>query len=72
MDIIDRFEAGMAVIETEDGMRKIPRALLPEEATEGDVLRRSENGWKIDAEATKARRERLAARRRRRLCGGNR
>ncbi len=72
MDIIDRFEADMAVIETEDGMRNIPRALLPEDAVEGDVLCCREDGWKIDAEATKARRERLAVRRRRMLCGGNR
>ncbi|MBR6618592.1 MAG: DUF3006 domain-containing protein [Oscillospiraceae bacterium] len=71
MDIIDRFEGEFAVIETEDGTQNIPRTQLPEDAAEGDVLRRTEDGWETDAEATRQRRERLAARRRRMLCGGN-
>ncbi len=72
MEIIDRFEAELAVVETEDGMLHIPRTLLPADAAEGDVLRRTENGWETDAEATRARREKLAARRCRMQGGGKR
>jgi len=38
MLIIDRFEDGFAVIETDSGFINIPRSELPAEAVEGDVL----------------------------------
>lgn len=71
MNIIDRFEAEFAVIETIKGMQRIQRTQLPQDAKEGDVLLCTEDGWEIDAEATRVRRERLASRRRRILRGGN-
>ncbi len=71
MDIIDRFEGEFAIVETDDGTLEIPRAELPQTAAEGDVLQNTENGWQVDADSTQARREKLAARRRRMLGGGN-
>lgn len=44
MIIIDRFEGEKAVLETDSGMRSIDRALLPEEAREGDVLTEKDDG----------------------------
>jgi hypothetical protein len=38
MIVIDRFEGEYAVLETESGMKNVPREMLPEEAREGDVL----------------------------------
>ncbi|MBE6851612.1 MAG: DUF3006 domain-containing protein [Ruminococcus sp.] len=71
MYIIDCFEGEFAIVETDDGTLKLLRAELPESAAEGDVLQRTEDGWQVDAESTQARREKLAARRRRLLDGGN-
>lgn len=56
MTIIDRFEGDIAVLETDDGMLDISRAELPEEASEGDVLIRGENGWIVDKAAAADRR----------------
>jgi len=36
--IIDRFEDGYAVLETDNGFVNIPRADLPSKAREGDIL----------------------------------
>lgn len=36
--IIDRFEGNMAVVELGDNFYNIPKALLPENAKEGDVI----------------------------------
>lgn len=70
MYIIERLEGDTAVIETDDGTLNIPRTELPQTADEGDVLRKTVQGWEVDSEATRARREKLAARRRRLLRGG--
>ena len=35
---IDRFEGDFAVVETSNGMARIPKADIPAEAHEGDVL----------------------------------
>lgn len=54
MLIIDRFEGEWAVIEFGDKIFDIPRALLPKEAREGDVIQISIS---IDNYATKDREE---------------
>ncbi len=46
--VIDRFEGAFAVVMCEDKAYNIPRALLPETAKEGDILR-----IVIDTEKTK-------------------
>ncbi len=69
MIIIDRIEGEYAVVEAEEEMLQICISELPVEAGEGDILVQTENGWTVDAEATQARREALAARRRRMLDG---
>lgn len=57
--IIDRFDDDEAVLEAEGGaMSRVPRGALPENAREGDVLTREPHGYRVDAEATRARRER--------------
>lgn len=70
MYIIERLTGDIAVIETDDGALHIPRTELPQEADEGDILRKTDRGWEIDHEAAQARRQQLAARRRRLLHGG--
>lgn len=52
--IIDRFEEDWAVLEYDDETYNVPRALLPDNAKEGDVLRIS---LEIDQEETEKRRE---------------
>lgn len=59
MYIIDRFESGIAVIETDSRMIEVPRHLLPQEAVEGDVLRKEGEAFVIDKAATKQRREEI-------------
>ena len=54
--IVDRIEGENAYIEDETGIRAIPRALLPEDAREGDVLVRTGGIWRVDAEKTEKRR----------------
>ena len=46
MTIIDRFEGGKAVIETDGGMKDIPRTQLPKEAKEGDVIVYDNGAWR--------------------------
>lgn len=60
MLIIDRFEGDYAVCEW-DGVKmlNLKRALLPPDAVEGDVLLERGGRYEVDAEATRARRERL-------------
>ncbi len=55
MTVIDRFEGNIAVIEEGGHKREIPRELLPENASEGDVIIISESGITLDHEAAKAR-----------------
>ena len=57
MLILDRFEEGFAVIEDGGKMLTIKRALLPANAKEGDVLTLENKTYKVDENATKARRE---------------
>jgi hypothetical protein len=59
MLILDRIEGQTAVLETESGLKNVPRTQLPAEVKEGDVLLSSETGYVIDAAATQARREKL-------------
>ncbi len=70
MEIIDRLEGELAVVETDAGFLHIPRSALPEGAREGDVLRKTEGGFVLDPTETQRRRASLAARRRR-MRGGN-
>jgi hypothetical protein len=53
---IDRFEGTLAVLEFDGRTFNVPRALLPPEASEGDVLRFA---IEIDQAATDARRQRV-------------
>ena len=43
MTVLDRFEGGYAVLETENGTVTVLRSSLPEEVREGDVL--TERDW---------------------------
>lgn len=52
--IIDRFEEDWAVLEYDDETYNFPRALLPDNAKEGDVLKIS---LEIDQEETEKRKE---------------
>ncbi len=52
--IIDRFEEDWAVLEYDDETYNVPRALLPDNAKEGDVLKIS---LEIDQEETEKRKE---------------
>lgn len=67
--IIDRFEGGIAVVETDSGMLDIARELLPENTVEGDVIVLTDGGYIIDEQAT-AERHKTIAERFRRLTGG--
>ncbi len=62
--ILDRFEQNIAVIEAtneqdESSFLELKRTLLPVDAAEGDVLEKTEDGWKINKEETLHRRERI-------------
>ncbi len=70
MESIERFEGEFAVIETDEGFLNVLRSALPADAKEGDILRKTEEGYEIDTEAANKRRASLAARRRR-MLGGN-
>jgi len=54
MLIIDRFEGEFTVVETSEGMVNIPRADIPSNAEEGDIL-----VFSIDALATETRKKRV-------------
>lgn len=56
MFIIDRLEGDWAVVESPAGVFNLPRALLPEGAKEGDVLKLDIT---LDTAATAARRRRI-------------
>lgn len=63
--IVDRFEEGTALLEPSEGplcLEKMPRAQLPPETREGDILVREGERWRVDAAATAARREQLRRR----------
>lgn len=46
----------------EGGLITVVRAELPDGVREGDLLRKTEDGFRLDADATEQRREMLAAR----------
>ena len=53
MWIIDRMEGQVAVCETEEGRKmSIPKADLPPEAKEGDVIREEKGSYVVDEAAT--------------------
>ena len=68
--IIDRFEGNTAVIETENGIFSLPRAELPAEVREGDILIRENGSYIINKEATVKRRRKMS-RKLRELLDGN-
>lgn len=57
MIIIDRFEGEFAVLETDSGTENISRSIIPDNASEGDVLRFESGAYFIDSAATEERRE---------------
>ena len=64
-DIVDRFEEGIALVEPAQGPLRtemLPRTQLPAETREGDVLVLENDVWRVDAEATAARRDKLRRR----------
>lgn len=70
MIVIDRFEGDIAVLETDIGMVDVQRNILPEKASEGDVIAEVNGAYIIDNEATEARRAAVRAKysRLRRRC----
>jgi len=60
--IIDRFENEFAVVETNDGIKNIPRSELPPDAAEGDVIVLTGGLYTVDKQATKSRRESVHSR----------
>ena len=61
MIVIDRFEGDIAVLETDSGMVDVQRNILPENASEGDVIAEVNGAYIIDNEATEARRAAVRA-----------
>jgi len=58
--IIDRFESSYAVVEFEGRHTvDIPRALLPAEAQEGDIIETVNDRYQIDHSATKQRKKEI-------------
>lgn len=56
MNVIDRFENDIAVIETDGGIIEVDRLQLPENAREGDVLTENNGVWTVDVDKTEKRR----------------
>lgn len=59
MLILERFEGSLAVIETDGGHLSVSRALLPDDAREGDVLLANGDRYEVDARETANRRARV-------------
>lgn len=57
--IIDRFEGDFAVAETENGSIDIPKSALPADAKEGDILKKSADGYTVLKGETYGRRKKL-------------
>ena len=68
MTVLDRFEGGYAVLETENGTVTVLRSSLPEDVREGDVLTERDGHFAVDTSTTEQRRS-SHARRLRRLTG---
>lgn len=60
MWIVDRIEGNYALCETDEGRKEIPLQELPSEVSEGDVLRRTSDGWELDRDKTAQRRAQIA------------
>lgn len=61
--IIDRFEGNYAVCETEEKkFIDIPKSDIPDGAKEGDVLSKSDSGYKVEKKETAEKRETIKAR----------
>lgn len=69
--IIDRFEGGFAVVETEDGMINVDRSFLPADASEGDVLTCENGRYSVDRESTETIRSSVRGRLHRLLTDGD-
>lgn len=64
--VMDRWEGDFAVCEGEAGeMMEIPRSRMPSDAEPGVTLLIGADGISVDWDDTRARRERIAAKRRR-------
>ncbi|MCR4637700.1 DUF3006 domain-containing protein [Ruminococcus sp.] len=59
MTIIDRFEGEYAVLETDSGMKTVPRDMLPDGACEGDVLEVTDGAYTINKKAAEKRRREI-------------
>jgi len=62
MLIIGRFEGDFAVCESGESRAEIPRALLPQDAKEGDVLIYENQTYRVDAQTTAQRRREVLER----------
>ena len=61
--IIDRFEGDYAVCETEPGKTiNILKVDIPKEAKEGDILKKTDNGYCVEKEETEAKRKEIKQR----------
>ncbi|MDY4040624.1 MAG: DUF3006 domain-containing protein [Collinsella sp.] len=68
--IVDRIEGGLAVIEVGDGsFVEMPLLDIEGEVRDGAVLERDGDGLRVDEDATAARAERIATKRRRLFRG---
>lgn len=57
---IDRIEAGFAVCESSEGNTvSMPLSDLPDNVREGDILRKTDDGFKICADETAERRKKM-------------
>lgn len=59
MIVLDRFEGGYAVLETDSVFLDIPREQLPQSACEGDVLELIDGRYIVNEAATAERRSRM-------------
>ncbi|MDE6034958.1 MAG: DUF3006 domain-containing protein [Ruminococcus sp.] len=59
MNVIDRLEDNIAVIETDGGFIEIERSRLPEDVREGDVVTETDGKWLADVTATEQRRKNI-------------
>ncbi len=56
MNVIDRFENDIAVIETDSGMIEVDRFNITGNVNEGDVVTENNGVWTVDISATEKRR----------------
>lgn len=61
--VIDRFEGKYAICELENGeFIDVSKADIPQEAKEGDILTKTDNGYCVDKTATETKREEIKQR----------